>query len=1021
MPEFDDGEEEEYYGRPDNNLQRSSHRNKLSPLEESSPLMPDEDDMQFSEEEEEQYSGQNSEPEWKAAQRQGQMRQSNQFRQSQQMRRSNQFRQSQQSQQMRNNSQQMRHSQKSQLSHSQQSQQMRNSQLSQSQQMRNSQQMRQSQQSQQLRNSQLSAGGNWLNGKESFVSQNQQQSDYPIQRRDFNPNRSQSIRQSNTSSHRSSQSHRNSQFNQREDEISEMTGTVEDSARARRGSENDMSTLDTVTLRSIGHAEARRLSDNSPVYHLPAAPGIDLCAANDDPLNAIPLDTTSIGQDPSKRKRKIKMWCGLIVLILLLGAIAVAVLFVTGVISIDVSRQKQPTIPVQNSTSDGASNPTNTIALEEIGSITSQPTTSSHPSFAPSPAPSYRQVIDVLDISPADLEGKCSPSNFPYTIEICRESCIAAECCYLNEENTVTGCFDTSLDTYNGRLNSHRCKQYRPHCDVFYDKWIGGEDGYIRPPPDNLNQLCRKRLNLDSLRSRALDFEDDVCLKACLPSKCCQAMKVAGESDTESIISYLGYVMTSCERRNGEECRAYNATCFGIFDEPPPPEPVPSPSISPSIGSSSSPSESVFESLSPTLVPTRLPTSIPSIQTEEPSIGPTVSVTTEPSISPSFGPSISETTQPTRIPIVPIANLSEINNACTSPTSKNLIVGGNIAAKVECLTACEPGLCCYAEILRNAGLTDIAGNPANIRSCFDSNRDICGGYSGCLTLTLGNSGQSSLVVPEIPTQDLSFLCSVESRAIPTGVLNCFEECRKGSCCTALPPESCFDKYQDVCGQYAPCQAMLDAYGGDASGLPPTPPANLDLLCSYDYLLANNNECERACASIGCCLQDECPDIQTDGQVPPEDTPLGRCALYYPCQNLYVKDKMQACLGGDSSKGFECLSACDVASCCFPQSGEESCFALFEDLCLLFAPVCAPQLVSEGSAGNEVPPPPANLLTLCLTGYGDDKACMDACAPSSCCFTTLQSCFAENEDVCAEWEICAAKIQYQEEQEEGFEE
>jgi hypothetical protein len=47
--------------------------------------------------------------------------------------------------------------------------------------------------------------------------------------------------------------------------------------------------------------------------------------------------------------------------------------------------------------------------------------------------------------------------------------------------------------------------------------------------------------------------------------------------------------------------------------------------------------------------------------------------------------------------------------------------------------------------------------------------------------------------------------------------------------------------------------------------------------------------------------------------------------------------------------------------------------------------------------------------------------MDACAPSSCCFTTLQSCFAENEDVCAEWEICAAKIQYQEEQEEGFEE
>lgn len=1040
MPEFDDGEE---YGLPADNLGHSAQRPKLSSLEESSPLMQNnEDGMQYKgNEEEQQYSGQNSEPEWKAAQRQSQMRQSNQFRQSQQsqmrqsgqfrqsgLRQSNQFRQSQQSQMRQSN--QFRESQLNQQMRN--SQQMRHSQLSQ--QMRNSQQIRNSQQ---LGNSQFSGGGDWVNVRESFVSQNQQQPDFPLQRRDFNPNRNQSIRHSNTSSHRSSQSRsgqfrssqfneredeipdmtnavadrsnqvRSSQINRREDEISDMTGTVEDSARAQRGprSGNDSSTLDTVTLRSIGHEERRRLSENSTDYHLPAAPGIDLCAANDDPLNAIPLESTSIDQDSSqqKRKRKMKMWCGLFSLFLLLGAIAVAVLFVTGVISVGVSRQSKPTIPLQDDTNS------NTLALGESSIITAKPNTP-HPSFAPSLVPSHKNVIDILDI-PHDLEGKCSPSNFPYTIEICKESCIVAECCYLNEEGIVDGCFDTSVDTYNGRLNSHRCTLYRPHCDVFYDPWIGGEDGYIRPPPDNLNQLCRKRLNEQP--NRALDFEDAVCLEACLPSKCCQAMKVAGESDTDSIISYLGYVMTSCEHRNVEECRAYNATCFGIFDEPPPPEPVPPPSLSPS--------EDLIESSSPSLVPTRYPTSSPS--TSEPSFGPSYSPS---SAQPSISPSISPTAQPTQLKIVPKANLQKISNACTSPINKNLIVGGNLAAKVQCLTACEPGLCCYADILRNSGLSDGSGNPANIQSCFDSNRDVCEGYSGCLALALPVNTEQSVLVPEIPTQDLSILCSAESRATPTGVLNCFKECQKGSCCTASPLESCFEEFQDICGQYGPCQAMLDASGGDASDLPPRPPANLDLLCSYDYLLQNKIQnstldCEGACASIGCCLNNECPDIQTDVLMPVEDTPLGRCALYSPCQNLYARDKMQACLGEGSSEGLECQSACDAAQCCFPQQGEESCFALFEDLCLIFAPFCAPQFVSEGAAWKEVPPPPENLPTLCLTGYGDDKKCMDACAPSNCCFAISQSCFAENEDVCAEWEICTAKIQPQEEQEEGFEE
>jgi len=572
MPEFDDGEE--YYGpRNHDFLEQPSHRNKLPSLEESSPLMSEEDKQYAGDEG--QYSGQDSEPEWKATQRLSQMRQSDQFGQSHQMRHSRQ-----------------------------------------------------------MNNSQLYGGGDRVNMRDglqqsfqSYGSHPRQQLGYPMQRRDFNQNTLQVIRQSNTSSHMSSQSHRSSQFSI--DDMSEMTGTItgtlNDTTRALRSSVNDSSTLDTVTLRSNGQHwsqgvadPTRRLSGNSVDYQLPTAKGIDLCADDDDPLNAPTLDTTSIGQiTTSKRRRKMKICCGFVILLLLLGAITVTILFVTGVISLDdvlFWQNKQTlTIPVQNTTSNSNDNHQSTMTLEEIGRVTAQPTKSSYPSIAPSFAPSNKTMIDsILDISPDDLEGKCSPSNFPYTVDVCRESCIAAECCYLNGEDAVKGCFDTSTDTYNGRLNSHRCTQYRPHCDVFYDTWSGAEDGYIRPAPHNLHQLCRKRLNLGANQtSRTLDFEDDICLDACLPSKCCQAMKVAGESDTESIISYLGYVMTSCEDRNEEDCRAYNATCFGIFEEPPPPDT--SPSVSPSIRSSSSSntSTSVFESSSPTLTSTSSLTSDP--------------------------------------------------------------------------------------------------------------------------------------------------------------------------------------------------------------------------------------------------------------------------------------------------------------------------------------------------------------------------------------------------------------------------
>ena len=103
---------------------------------------------------------------------------------------------------------------------------------------------------------------------------------------------------SNIRQHRSSQSyHRSSQSIQKEDEFSDISGIIEDSARARRGSVNDLKVHSIYSRhcarRRIGHEEKRfRVSVTLPneLYHLPTATDFDLCD-NYDKLNVILLDT----------------------------------------------------------------------------------------------------------------------------------------------------------------------------------------------------------------------------------------------------------------------------------------------------------------------------------------------------------------------------------------------------------------------------------------------------------------------------------------------------------------------------------------------------------------------------------------------------------------------------------------------------------------------------------------------------------------------------------------------------------
>ena len=411
-----------------------------------------------------------------------------------------------------------------------------------------------------------------------------------------------------------------------------------------------------------------------------------------------------------------------------------------------------------------------------------------------------------------------------------------------------------------------------------------------------------------------------------------------------------------------------------------------------------------------------------------------------------MGPGASGTAPVKEIPKAP----SSLHDICDLTT-----VQSSDQNRKACSDLCSVGWCCFNVQFAEVGFVapddqlfvkqpgwrapelrpTLASLPEEIRqkylaaaSCFEGNAHVCAGYAPCLSLTLPkatpppapasspNDGGGPPKKPPIPTppKDLPTICGPESRQTPEGQVKCQAACLPGSCCGSGDPEtSCFQDNESSCGLYGPCQALLDAAGGDEVGSlpPPPPPDYLPQVCSYEILGRQEylELCRRTCAAAECCLDGTCPS-EDDGDA-------DVCLQYEPCRNLRPLPYPPATLAllcSDENNLRGCEEACEPAMCCF-SSNTDSCFDSQTESCTRYGACGALMTPDDGDKPGVVPMPPPNaqIDKVCATSRIDSKngrqQCDEVCKPALCCFNTDIdlgfNCFSENEEACGEYGPC----------------
>jgi hypothetical protein len=188
---------------------------------------------------------------------------------------------------------------------------------------------------------------------------------------------------------------------------------------------------------------------------------------------------------------------------------------------------------------------------------------------------------------------------------------------------------------------------------------------------------------------------------------------------------------------------------------------------------------------------------------------------------------------------IPLANTSAIAGACTGAERTELISSGDKEAMEDCLLNCWEGACCFRDIFTTIGIhvIDEDGSQVDLPSCFEGNEKICGGYTGCLTLSLSYTRPKTLTptitppskfVAEASIDEIDQACN-DADLISSGNLQardkCFDACRNGVCCfaevfTAIgiqvvdseeggkePIKSCLAGNEKLCAGYSGCLVL----------------------------------------------------------------------------------------------------------------------------------------------------------------------------------------------------------------------
>eukprot|EP00581_Thalassiosira_minuscula_P016965 CAMPEP_0183713304 /NCGR_PEP_ID=MMETSP0737-20130205/8180_1 /TAXON_ID=385413 /ORGANISM="Thalassiosira miniscula, Strain CCMP1093" /LENGTH=1480 /DNA_ID=CAMNT_0025942067 /DNA_START=132 /DNA_END=4571 /DNA_ORIENTATION=+ len=640
----------------------------------------------------------------------------------------------------------------------------------------------------------------------------------------------------------------------------------------------------------------------------------------------------------------------------------------------------------------------------EIGTSTRSNVDQSAPATVPTQSP--RQY---LQAPPFDIEGRCTPSNLPGSLPACIIACLPAACCY--PDYAEDSCID---DTDNRSIEA--CNEYRPFCDVFFDRWDGAEQGWLRTPPENIVKLCSTGHDIESTAGDVRPIEnfarkrhryhvtsgelrggyprklqregseehhnndpkfrrklwtpstEETCEQYCRSAQCCNAPSyvngtVLSDSGVITDVASGEHVMTNCQKddKNELQCSEYYKFC-NFYS-------------SASSNRLNGTTDIAPRSESPTpRLPTRPPTSQPS-RLNRPSNGlaltfrlPTVSPVVLPrpvllpatlsqlqmhEDQPSLFPSTEISPSP---PVLVPASTHDIALACSGTENVGKISAGEVSSRASCISACKSGLCCFSKVL---------GYSSWLSPCFDGNEGKCLKYSPCLVLVKEETGGISV------TENIATTSNATS---------------------------------------------------DVDKGPPVPTQNLTALCSQEsiFTLAGLVECAMACKAGHCCIAQgnnsscyaEHPEI---------------CDSYQPCDTLEPKEQnvvtainhmkeeiiipppapanlTAVCslesLGSGVAAGTDCLQLCQPGKCCSAHKWEngslyqnDACFekdanvsqATLEkvnDICDTYKPCYNLDLLS---------PPPNNLNEICTEGNNSTaKDCASICSAVSCCFSGLTS-------------------------------
>jgi hypothetical protein len=285
-------------------------------------------------------------------------------------------------------------------------------------------------------------------------------------------------------------------------------------------------------------------------------------------------------------------------------------------------------------------------------------------------------------------------------------------------------------------------------------------------------------------------------------------------------------MLDSCYDGNEQICAGYEG-CLVLTLAAPKPKPPPPPLTAISaVTTRPSPQPTILSTPEPIMSQSHVPTKVLPFQS------PIVEQAPVPD----------PTTKPLTIPAAP---LDAITKACTGLDKTSLISSGDEQAKAECLSVCSQGACCYADVFNAIGIHVIAstGSKNELETCFAGNEVVCGGYSGCLTLSLAPKSRPETVattvtpaptaplikyVPDAPKDEISKACTSNQNLIMSGdeqaKQDCFNVCQPGICCYSsvfgamgmqrindqgnkVDLESCFDGNEIICGGYSGCLTL----------------------------------------------------------------------------------------------------------------------------------------------------------------------------------------------------------------------